>query len=72
MFTADGRFALVYNGELYNDDELRLALSRAGVFCRTRSDSETILLALATWGPPAIDRLRGMYALAFADTLRAE
>ncbi|HRJ49367.1 MAG TPA: asparagine synthase (glutamine-hydrolyzing) [Phycisphaerales bacterium] len=60
--------ALVYNGELYNDAEIRHDLARLGVEFRTRSDTETVLAALATWGTGAIDRFRGMYALAFWDS----
>jgi asparagine synthase (glutamine-hydrolysing) len=68
MLTPDGRCALVYNGELYNDAELRDALSKEGVVFRTRCDTEAVLMALACWGPKAIDRFRGMFALGFVDT----
>lgn len=67
MRTADGRFTLVYNGELYNDAELRAELGSSGVRFRTRSDSETVLEALAAWGGDGLGRLRGMYALALHD-----
>lgn len=67
MVTGDGRRALVYNGELYNEREVRAALAAEGVECRTRSDTEVVLLALATWGAAALPRLRGMYALGYAD-----
>lgn len=62
--------ALVYNGELYNDEELREELASMGVEFRSRSDSETVLAALATWGESAVDRFRGMYALASVDLRR--
>jgi asparagine synthase (glutamine-hydrolysing) len=65
MVTPEGRHALVYNGELYNDAEIRAELAELGVTFRTTSDTETVLLALATWGEAAIERLRGMYALGF-------
>jgi asparagine synthase (glutamine-hydrolysing) len=67
MRTPDGRFVIVYNGELYNDTELRHELARAGVAFRSRSDTETLLHALAAWGPPGLARLRGMFALALWD-----
>lgn len=67
MRTADGRFTLVYNGELYNDAEVRAELVRAGVRFLTRSDTETVLEALAAWGADGLARLRGMYALALHD-----
>ncbi len=59
--------ALVYNGELYNDSELREQLAGEGVEFHSRSDTETVLAALATWGFEAVDRLRGMYALGCVD-----
>jgi asparagine synthase (glutamine-hydrolysing) len=67
MLTPDGRCALVYNGELYNDAELRGELAALGVRFATSSDTETVLHALATWGPNAVGRLRGMFALGFFD-----
>jgi asparagine synthase (glutamine-hydrolysing) len=70
MLTPDGRFALVYNGEIYNDGECRRDLERAGVHFRTACDTETVLWALAEWGVDALRRLRGMFALAFLDVER--
>lgn len=67
---SEPRFALVYNGMLYNDADLRRELSARGVRFRTACDTETVLAALATWGPGALDRFRGMYALALYDTAR--
>lgn len=60
----DGRLTLVYNGELYNDAELRAEL---GGPWRTRSDAETVLVAWQRWGEAAIDRLDGMFALLMWD-----
>lgn len=70
MVTPDGRYALVYNGELYNDAELRRDLARQGVRLRTACDTETVLWALAVWGHDAVRRLRGMFAFGFLDTVR--
>lgn len=73
IVTPDGRHALVYNGELYNDAELRAQLlprvlrATDGEGFRTQCDAETVLWALALDGADAIERLRGMYALAFVD-----
>lgn len=69
MVSPDGRFVLSYNGELYNDAEVRGDLRAAGVGVRSASDTETVLLALATWGAAGLGRLRGMYGLAFWDTV---
>jgi asparagine synthase (glutamine-hydrolysing) len=55
----DGRYTLVYNGELFNEASLRAELG--GSF-RTRCDTETVLLAWQRWGPEAIGRLDGMFA----------
>jgi len=70
-----GRFVLTFNGELYDDarwrDELEGELRRrTGAGFRTRCDAETLLWALALRGPSALDRVRGMYALAFVDVER--
>jgi len=70
MVTPDGRFALTYNGELYNDADLRRDLGREGVTFRTSCDAETVLLALRQWGGAAVERFRGMFALGFVDTER--
>jgi asparagine synthase (glutamine-hydrolysing) len=59
-----GRWAIAYNGELYNHLELRRELD--GPF-RGAGDTETALHALARWGPAAIDRFRGQFALAALD-----
>lgn len=62
-----GRFVLVYNGELYNEPELRRTLEREGVPLNTGCDSETLLCWLATRGEEGLRDLRGMYALALFD-----
>ncbi|MCB9846577.1 MAG: asparagine synthase (glutamine-hydrolyzing) [Phycisphaeraceae bacterium] len=67
MATPDGRFHLVYNGELYNEPEIRLELTRQGAVFGSGCDAETVLLALAAWGSSGLSRLRGMFALALWD-----
>ena len=67
MQTADGRHVIVYNGETYNFRELRLELQAEGVYFRTDSDTEVILLGVARHGPGFIERLRGMFVFAFHD-----
>jgi asparagine synthase (glutamine-hydrolysing) len=66
MTLPDGS-AIVYNGTLYNDDRLRADLAREGFVFRTACDTETVLAALRRWGVGALERMRGMYALAFFD-----
>jgi asparagine synthase (glutamine-hydrolysing) len=64
MRSADGRFWIVFNGEIYNYRELRAELARLGHEFRTKSDTEVILAAYAQWGRACLLKLRGMYALA--------
>lgn len=68
MLSSDGRFVLNYNGELYNFQELRAELHALGHRFRSTSDTEVVLNALAEWGPEALPRFNGMFALALWDT----
>lgn len=59
---------IVYNGELYNTDELRMELQSRGHKFQTRnSDTEALLLAYMEWGPACLSRLNGIFALAIWD-----
>lgn len=58
---------IIFNGEIYNFQELRRELAALGDSFRSRSDTEVILKAYARWGAGAISRLRGMFALAIWD-----
>jgi asparagine synthase (glutamine-hydrolysing) len=69
MLTQDGRYVIVYNGELYNFRELRLELEQEGVRFRSTGDTEVVLYALARWGSGALCRFNGMFALGFYDSL---
>ena len=60
--------AIVFNGEIYNYQELRRELEGLGNEFVSRSDTEVILKAYASWGADAIGRLRGMFALAIWDS----
>lgn len=67
MASADGRYILNYNGEVYNFRELRAQLEAVGRSFRSQCDSEVVLEALAEWGPGALSRFNGMFALALWD-----
>ncbi|MEM7227330.1 MAG: asparagine synthase (glutamine-hydrolyzing) [Planctomycetota bacterium] len=56
---------LIYNGELYNHREIRTDLEACGARFETNCDSEVVGRALAAWGEHALDRMRGMFALAW-------
>jgi asparagine synthase (glutamine-hydrolysing) len=63
----DGRWAVCYNGEIYNFRSLRSELAALGHELRTDSDTEVILEAFLEWGERAVHRLRGEFAFAVVD-----
>lgn len=69
MQSACGRYAIIYNGELYNTAELRRDLASKSITLKSHADTEVLLYALATWGLDAMPRIRGMYAFVFVDLL---
>jgi asparagine synthase (glutamine-hydrolysing) len=72
MITTDGQYAISYNGEVYNFQELRVELESLGHQFRSRTDSEVILNAYAQWGPECVDRFNGMFAFAVWDKTKQE
>lgn len=72
MQTADGSHCIAYNGELYNEPELRRELEARGFRYRSRSDTETVLYAYQADGPSALRRFNGMFALAIHDRQRGQ
>jgi len=71
MISPDGRFALIYNGELYNHLELRKQLNSRFSFHST-SDAETVLYAYMEWGTKAFCLFNGIFALAIYDVFKHE
>src|SRR5580658_9374478 len=69
ILSPDGRYALVFNGEVYNFRELRRELESEGVLFRSTGDAEVVLQALIRWGTNAPARFNGMFALGFYDTV---
>ncbi|HYA89350.1 MAG TPA: asparagine synthase (glutamine-hydrolyzing) [archaeon] len=70
MSSPDGRFVIVYNGEIYNFRDLRGELEERGANWRSSSDTEVVLAAYAKWGPRCLKRFRGMFAFAIWDRQR--
>lgn len=67
MYSQGGRYALVFNGEIYNYRELRLELQNAGHTFHTDSDTEVLLTAWLQWGQACLPRLTGMFAFVIFD-----
>jgi asparagine synthase (glutamine-hydrolysing) len=67
MTTADGRFTIVFNGEVYNFKALRDELRALGKHFRTNGDTEVVLQAVAQWGDLALKHLQGMFAFVVFD-----
>ncbi|MFN7133724.1 MAG: asparagine synthase (glutamine-hydrolyzing), partial [Myxococcales bacterium] len=68
MASASGRYQIVFNGEIFNFDELRRQLEGLGHRFRSSGDTEVILQAFEEWGADCVLHLRGMYAFAVFDT----
>jgi asparagine synthase (glutamine-hydrolysing) len=68
MSTANGRYWITYNGEIYNYQALRDVLARGGATFRSASDTEVILHLYEREGAACLRHLRGMFALAIWDT----
>jgi asparagine synthase (glutamine-hydrolysing) len=71
MCSDDGRYVLVYNGEVYNYTELRRELASRWFF-RTDTDTEVVLAAYAVWGEACLQRFNGMFAFLVWDGHRQQ
>lgn len=68
MLSADGRWAITYNGELYNTEDIRQDLASRGINWRGTSDTEVLLEAVTAWGlERALAAVNGMFAMALWD-----
>lgn len=68
MASADGRYVMCYNGEIYNAEDIRAGLGHHGPQWRGHSDTEVLLAAISTWGLEAtLSRTIGMFAIALWD-----
>ena len=70
MENSSRRSVIVFNGEIYNHEELRRELAADGVHFTGRSDTEVLLAAYDAWGERCVARLRGMFAFAIYDQTR--
>ena len=70
LFNEDGSVVIVFNGEIYNYQDLIPELQALGHVFRTRSDTEVIVHAWEAWGVDCVTRLRGMFAIALWDRNR--
>ncbi len=62
------RYAIVFNGEIYNYQDIRADLEALGYAFSTTSDTEVLLLSYIVWGEEMLNRLRGMFAFAIWDS----
>ncbi|MFH2231649.1 MAG: asparagine synthase (glutamine-hydrolyzing), partial [Patescibacteria group bacterium] len=67
MHSPDGRFTIVFNGEIYNFKDLRSELRSLGETFRTKSDTEVLLRAFSRWGEECLPKLNGIFAFAIWD-----
>jgi asparagine synthase (glutamine-hydrolysing) len=72
MSSEDGRFTMVFNGEIYNSPLLRSECETAGHRFRSSMDGEVILHLWEMEGPSALDRLNGIFALGMLDSATGE
>lgn len=66
--SSDGRYSIVFNGEIYNYKELQKELVEQGYKFNTDSDTEVLVNGYAAWGPEVLQKLIGMYSFFIFDT----
>lgn len=72
MLADEDRFRIIFNGEIYNFQDIRTELESLGHSFRTTGDTEVLLAGYMEWGHDVLQRLRGMFALAIWDDRRQE
>jgi len=72
IFSADKRYAIVFNGEIYNYRDLRRQLIKLGYHFQTQTDTEVILAMYINYGPKCVQEFNGMFAFAIYDHLQHE
>lgn len=72
MFSADKRYAIVYNGEIYNHQEIRTELTKLGAQFQSKSDTETLLYGYIHYGENILSYLNGIFSFAIFDSHKRE
>lgn len=72
MITENKQFAITYNGEIYNFQELKRELENLGHKFKSRTDTEVILRSYVQWGANCVQKFNGMFAFAIWDKTRQE
>jgi asparagine synthase (glutamine-hydrolysing) len=72
MFSRDGRYTIVFNGEVYNYADIRKDLEGLGHVFISRTDTEVVLNAYIRWGISAVSRFLGMFAFVIYDSVHRE
>lgn len=70
IYNEDRSVLVIFNGEIYNHQELRVVLERSGHRYASHSDTETIVHAYESFGPACVERLHGMFAFVLYDRHR--
>jgi asparagine synthase (glutamine-hydrolysing) len=68
MLSAERRYILTYNGEVYNFDEIKQELIQLGYSFKSMTDTEVILYGFMQWGNAIFEKLNGMFAIAIYDS----
>lgn len=72
LFSKDKRYALIFNGEIYNYRYLKKILESKGIKFRTKCDTEVLLESFIFWGTECLDKINGMFAFALYDFNKEE
>ena len=72
MVSSDGNYVIIFNGEIYNFDELKRDLIRKKYTFSSKSDTEVLLYGLIDQGPSFVKKCNGMFAFAFYDVKKKQ
>ncbi len=72
MHSSNGRYTIVFNGEIYNHSKIRKQLIEKGYDYKSKTDTETILNGYAEWNEEVLEKMLGMFAFAIWDNEKKE